>query len=77
MIAQHYTPDQVAEQLAISAKHVRMLIAAGELRASNIGGEGRSARWRVSESDLNRWLESRACYSPSAAVRAERRSTNH
>lgn len=38
---------------------VRQLIASGELRAINVGGPGRAARWRIDPEDLNAWMTSR------------------
>lgn len=38
---------------------VRQLIANGELRAINVGGPGKAARWRIDPEDLSAWMVSR------------------
>lgn len=53
------TVDAVAKRLLVHRNHVVSLIHSGELPASNVGGQGRNARYRISEADLERWIESR------------------
>jgi len=38
---------------------IRQLIASGHLRAINVGGPGKAARWRIDPEDLNAWIKSR------------------
>ena len=55
------TVADVALLLKINRRTVLDLIAAGEIRAINVGGTRcHGARWRVSEQDLSLFLESRA-----------------
>jgi excisionase family DNA binding protein len=54
------TTRQVAERLSIHHKTAQRLVASGEIpNKINVGGEGAGARWRVSETDLQLWIESR------------------
>ena len=56
-----FTVADVAELLKVNRRTVLDLIAAGELRAINIGGAStHGARWRVAQRDLSRFLDSRA-----------------
>lgn len=52
------TAKQAANRLGLTADSVRALINDGSLRASNFG-RGRTPRWRVSEDELNSFIESR------------------
>lgn len=52
------TVEEVARQLKVSTKRVYKLIQAGDLEATNIGGEGRNI-YRISRIDFNRYLQSR------------------
>ena len=55
------TVADVAELLKVNRRTVLDLIAAGEMRAINIGGaRTHGARWRVTQRDLSRFLDSRA-----------------
>jgi excisionase family DNA binding protein len=55
------TVTDVAELLKVNRRTVLDLIAAGEMRAINIGGaRTHGARWRVTQRDLSRFLDSRA-----------------
>lgn len=38
---------------------VRQLIAKGDLRAINVGGPEKAARWRIDPEDLNAWMRDR------------------
>jgi excisionase family DNA binding protein len=49
--------QHIAEQLNVSARTTRRLIATGELRAHRIGGQ-----WRVFVSDLRQYLAARTNY---------------
>lgn len=53
------TPKEVAAELGVTDWWVRQLINSGALRAMNIGGPGRSARWRIDRADLLAYLASR------------------
>lgn len=53
------TTKDVAEHLATTRAAVLDLIGSGELPASNIGGAGSGARYRIDQRDLDRWLLSR------------------
>jgi excisionase family DNA binding protein len=48
------TIEQVAEELAVGAPTVRMLLKTGELRGIQIGGKG---LWRVATKDLEDYIE--------------------
>jgi excisionase family DNA binding protein len=45
--------------MGVTGWWVRQLIATGELRAINVGGSGKSARWRIDPEDLDAWLRMR------------------
>lgn len=50
-----YTVLEAARALGVSESHTRRLIAAGLLKAANVGlGEHR--RWRISRADLDAFL---------------------
>jgi len=54
------TPRQVAAQIGVHYKTALDLIASGEIPSTNIsGGHGTGKRYRTSQRDLDRWLESR------------------
>ncbi|MGG5172434.1 helix-turn-helix domain-containing protein [Pseudarthrobacter sp. J1738] len=38
---------------------IRQLIAKGDLRAINVGGYEKSARWRIDPQDLTAWMRDR------------------
>lgn len=38
---------------------IRQLIAKGDLRAINVGGPEKAARWRIDPEDLNAWMRER------------------
>jgi excisionase family DNA binding protein len=60
-----FTVSDVALLLKVSRRTVLDLIAAGEMRAINIGGTRcHGARWRVTEQDLGRFIEARASCRP-------------
>lgn len=48
-----------AAALGVTQWWTRQLIARGDLRAINVGGVEKSARWRVDPEDLNAFLRSR------------------
>lgn len=48
-----------AEILGVTPWWTRRLIADGELRAINVGGPDRAARWRVDPEDLAAFIRSR------------------
>lgn len=48
-----------AAAMGVTPWWVRQLIARGELRAINVGGHDRAARWRVDPEDLRAWMASR------------------
>lgn len=51
---------EVAERLRTNEQHVRKLIRRGDLKASNVGGRGRGAKYRVDESAVEDFLQARA-----------------
>lgn len=53
---QHYKVKDVAGLLSISTEQVHQLISDGSLGAINIG-RGSKAYWRVSQADLDSYLE--------------------
>lgn len=53
-----YTIKEVAAKLGSSYSHVRLLVERGRLRAINIGC-GKQSAWRIAESDLVDFLDSR------------------
>lgn len=60
-----FTVSDVALLLKVSRRTVLDLIAAGEMRAINIGGTRcHGARWRVTEHDLGKFIEARASCRP-------------
>lgn len=48
-----------ADAIVVTPWCVHQLIARGELRAINVGGPEKSARWRVDAEELNVWLVNR------------------
>ena len=48
-----------AAALGVTPWWVRQLIARGELRAINVGGHEKAARWRVDPEDLSTWMRAR------------------
>jgi excisionase family DNA binding protein len=67
------TVEQVAERYSVNATTVLMWIHRGELRAVNVGRSPgkRKPRWRISESALSAFEESRTSAAP--VERAPRR----
>lgn len=61
MSREHLLLDAKDAALAIGVTPwwVRRLIADGELRAINVGGAEKSARWRVDPEDLNAFMRAR------------------
>ncbi len=57
------TVADVAALLKVHKRTVLDLIAAGDLRAVNVGGtRAHGARWRVTKHDLNSFVEARATH---------------
>lgn len=50
---------EVAAAIGVTPWWVRRLIATGELRAINVGGADKAARWRVDPEDLEAWIRQR------------------
>lgn len=48
-----------ATAIGVTPWWIRQLIAKGELRAINVGGPEKAARWRVDPEDLNAWMRTR------------------
>lgn len=48
-----------AAALGVTPWWVRQLISSGELRAINVGGHDRAARWRVDPEDLRTFMRGR------------------
>lgn len=53
------TTKEAALAIGVTSWWVRQLIATGELRAVNVGGAEKSARWRVDPEDLAAFMRSR------------------
>lgn len=53
---QHYAPKDIAGLLSVSKEQVLLLITDGVLPAVNVG-RGAKAYWRVSQADLDAYLE--------------------
>jgi excisionase family DNA binding protein len=51
-----FTVEQIAQQLQVSEQTVRRWLRDGSIRGHSFGGK---AGWRVKESDLNAFLETR------------------
>jgi excisionase family DNA binding protein len=51
-----FTVEQIAQQIQVSEQTVRRWLRDGSLRGHTFGGK---AGWRVKESDLNTYLETR------------------
>ncbi|WP_417736333.1 helix-turn-helix domain-containing protein [Rosistilla oblonga] len=77
MIEQHYTPQRTAELLDTDDEQVLAWIHAGDLPASNVAksSAGKRPRWRISESDLGKFLLSRRhpASQPKPAAKVARR----
>lgn len=53
------TVSDAAAAMGVTPWWVRRLIQSGALRAINIGGADRSARWRIDPEDLRAWMVGR------------------
>ena len=51
-----FTVEQIAQQIQVSEQTVRRWLRDGSIRGHSFGGK---AGWRVKESDLNKFLETR------------------
>ena len=51
--------SSVAKRINCTQKHVYELIAEGSLQAINISTKGKRPRYKISESSLSRFIESR------------------
>lgn len=69
------TVAQAAELLSVTTDRITDWIAAGELAAVNIGTRGAAKRptWRISEAELQRFLDSRQS-TPAPQVATKRRN---
>ena len=57
MLDQHYEPKQAAELLGVDAEQVLGWIHAGEIVAADVSKQNsKRPRWRISESELGRFL---------------------
>ena len=71
-----YLPiSAVAEALSVDERRVRQWIKSGELPACNCGstGSGKKPRWRISQNDLDAFLQRRSATPAVKAVRRRRR----
>lgn len=61
MAREHALMDvkDAAAAMGVTPWWVRQLIARGELRAINVGGHEKAARWRVDPEDLSAWMRTR------------------
>lgn len=50
---------KAAAAMSVTPWWVRQLINRGELRAINVGGPDKAARWRIDPADLNAWMRAR------------------
>jgi len=77
-VTAHYPIGRVGEILAIDQRAVKALIRSGELRASDVAPAGsRYHKWRVSQDDLDLFLERRVHAPPAPATRRRRRRDDH
>ncbi|WP_144009212.1 helix-turn-helix domain-containing protein [Enemella evansiae] len=53
------TTKEAALAIGVTTWWVRQLIATGELRAINVGGPEKAARWRIDPDDLSAFMRSR------------------
>lgn len=53
------TTKETASALGVTPWWVRRLIDSGELRAINVGGPDKSARWRIDPEDVVSFMRSR------------------
>lgn len=58
-MSKSYTPAELAELWGCSGDHIRLLIADGELMATNIGRGGQRARWIISDEAVEAFLAKR------------------
>jgi excisionase family DNA binding protein len=58
-LAETLTPVEIAERYGFDKQTVRAWIAKGELRAVNLGGTGKGAKYRVHPDDLDDFLARR------------------
>jgi len=70
-----YSVDDAAALLGLSPDTTRLLIASGELAASNVAARGaRKARWRVTAADIAEFLGRRRNVAPSPQPHPRRKS---
>lgn len=50
---------EAAAAMGVTPWWVRQLIKKGELRAINVGGPEKAARWRIDPEDLSAWMRER------------------
>lgn len=62
-MANYLTPQEVAERLNVSKRHVHYLISKGLLRAHKFGPQ----TTRIAETDLNKFIENGKCDSETTA----------
>jgi hypothetical protein len=72
----YLTPPQVAARLKVKADRVVLWIKSGQLRGFNVGDGTMRPRFRVFETDLQLFLESRAASIASTPRRRQRKSGN-
>lgn len=65
-----YSISQAAITLNLSESHLRRAIYKGDLRASNVGSTARPL-WRIMQSDLIAWLESKKGGDPKIPPRSD------
>ena len=66
-------PREVAARLRVSVDKVRSWIASGKLRAVNVGDGLKRPRWRIRESDLAEFEQSRLSQPPPKPARRRRK----
>ena len=55
----HHTPRSIAKDLSVSRDTVNKWITSGELRAMDLGANGRR-KWHIKDEDLQAFLASRS-----------------
>jgi excisionase family DNA binding protein len=63
------TPPAIAKELGVKPHKVLSWIAAGKLRASNVGDGTQRPRWRISADDLAAFLAARSSRPKPATTR--------
>lgn len=58
MPTRYLTTSEAADTARLERKRIIRAIQSNELQASNVGGSGTGVRYRIAETELERWMQS-------------------